>query len=189
MKKIAVIALVAILCLSLVACGGKEVSDITVGGETVSVTDFLAQHLGEYMQSESFTTRRDAYAEHFCVEPSPFVVTDVIEVLAEDMEAEAVDVHYLAVVVNCWYAIDEEAFSDRLLLAVNYDTGEVCDPFMVQESWMNEPATSSEYWFFRIHYGALCSSDYDGGAIFTDSETRTELPKADIDALNTAIGG
>ena len=87
MKKIAVIALVAILCLSLVACGGKEVSDITVGGETVSATDFLAQHLGEYMQSESFTTRRDAYAEQFGVEPSPFVVTDVIEVLAEDMEA------------------------------------------------------------------------------------------------------
>lgn len=35
--------------------------------------------------------------------------------------------------------------------------------------------------------GPLVGSGYDGGAIVTDSETRTELPESEIAKINEAI--
>ena len=43
MKKWIALLLAAILCLSLVACGGKKESDIEINGETVSITELNLQ--------------------------------------------------------------------------------------------------------------------------------------------------
>ena len=47
--------LIMIMCFSFAACGKEKVSDIEVNGETVSVTDFLIEHLREYINTEEFS--------------------------------------------------------------------------------------------------------------------------------------
>ena len=57
---------------------------------------------------------------------------------------------------------------------------------MGDESWL-EDTESVDYWNYTMLHGALQDSGYDGGAIVTDSETRTELPESEIARINEAI--
>ena len=57
---------------------------------------------------------------------------------------------------------------------------------MGDESWL-EDTESVDYWNYAMLHGALQGSGYDGGAIVTDSETRTELPGSEIAKINEAI--
>ena len=57
---------------------------------------------------------------------------------------------------------------------------------MGDESWL-EDTESVDYWNYTMLHGALQGSGYDGGAIVTDSETRTELPGSEIARINEAI--
>ena len=188
MKKILAVVLALVMCMSFAACGGDEISDIQVNGNSVSVTDFLIEHLSEYINTEEFAAREAKFIEVFDgAQPRPFAVNKVIELKADGLEAEQVSVHYLIVIADCDYALDESSGSDRLVLVVDFATGEVCDPFMVEESWINEPSNSNNYWYFLFHNGPVCSADYNGGTILIDSETRTELSEEEIAKINEAI--
>ena len=81
---------------------------------------------------------------------------------------------------------DDDFSDNNILIVVNYDTGEVLDQFMAEESWL-EDSESTDYWNYIMLNGPLVGSGYDGGAIVTDSETRTELPESEIARINEAI--
>ena len=188
MKKVFALLLAAVMCFSHAACGGEKVSDIQVNGSSVSATDFLIEHLSEYIKTEEFAAREAKFIEVFDgPRARPFAVNRVIELEASGLDAEEVSVHFLIVIADCDYALDDSSGFDRLVLVVDFATGEVCDPFMVEDSWMNESSTSNNHWYFYLHNGPVCSADYDGGTILIDSETRTELSEKDIAKINEAI--
>ncbi|MGN0628266.1 MAG: hypothetical protein ACI4IW_01405 [Oscillospiraceae bacterium] len=186
MRKLIALLLAAVMCLGLAACGGEKVSDIEVGGESVSVTDFLIEHLGEYMSTDEFADREERFAAAFSSPETPFTVTRVIELKADGLGESQMSIHYLLVKADWYYATNDGSSDDNILIIVNYDTGEVYDQFMADESWLEDPE-SLDYWNYMMLNGPLVGSAYDGGVIVIDSETRTELSKNDISKINDAL--
>ena len=190
MKKLIALLLAAVLCLSLAACGSKKdesaVENIEINGEEVSVTDFLIEHLKEYTSTEEFADREKRFADTFGAPDKPFTVTRAIELKADGLEKSNLSIHYLLVKADWQYATDDDFSDNNILIVVNYDTGEVLDQFMAEESWL-EDSESTDYWNYMMLNGPLVGSGYDGGAIVTDSETRTELPESEIAKINEAI--
>lgn len=190
MKKLIALLLAAIMCLSLAACGSKKdesaVEDIKINGESVSITDFLIEHLKEYTSTEEFAAREKRFADTFGTPDKPFTVTRAIELKADGLGESNMSIHYLLVKADWRHAIDADNSDDNILIIVNYDTGEVLDQYMGDESWL-EDTESVDYWNYTMLHGALQGSGYDGGAIVTDSETRTELSESEIAKINEAI--
>ena len=190
MKKLIALLLAASMCLTLAACGGKKdesaVEDIKINGESVSITDFLIEHLKEYTSTEEFADREKRFADTFGAPDKPFTVTRAIELKADRLGESNLSIHYLLVKADWQYATDDDFSDDNILIVVNYDTGEVLDQFMGDESWL-EDTESVDYWNYTMLHSALHGSGYDGGVIVTDSETRTELPKSEIAKINEAI--
>ena len=190
MKKLIALLLAASMCLTLAACGGKKdesaVEDIKINGESVSITDFLIEHLKEYTSTEEFADREKRFADTFGAPDKPFTVTRAIELKADGLGESNMSIHYLLVKADWQYATDDDFSDDNILIVVNYDTGEVLDQFMGDESWL-EDTESVDYWNYTMLHSALHGSGYDGGVIVTDSETRTELPKSEIAKINEAI--
>ena len=185
MKRMIALFLAAVLCLSLAACGDK-VEDIQVNGEQVSATDFLITYLKEYISTEEFADREKQFAEEFGTPETPFTVTRVIELKADGLGESDMSIHYLLVKADWRYCTDDGISDDNILIIVNYDTGEVLDQFMADESWL-EDTESLDYWNYTMLNGALVGRGYSGGVIVTDSETRAELSKKDIAKINEAI--
>ena len=190
MKKLIALLLAAIMCLSLAACGSKKgesaVEDIKINGESVSITDFLIEHLKEYTSTEEFAAREKRFADTFGAPDKPFTVTRASELKADRLGQSDMSIHYLLVKADWRYAIDDDNNDDNILIIVNYDTGEVLDQFMAEERWLDDPE-STDYWNYILLTSALHGSGYDGGAIVTDSETRTELSESEIAKINEAI--
>ena len=190
MKKLIALLLAAIMCLSLAACGSKKdestVENIEINGEKVSITDFLIERLKEYTSTEEFADREKRFADTFGAPDKPFTVTRAIELKADGLGESNLSIHYLLVKADWQYATDDDFSDDNILIVVNYDTGEVLDQFMAEESWL-EDSESTDYWNYIMLNGPLVGSGYDGGAIVTDSETRTELPDSEIAKINEAI--
>ena len=190
MKKLIALLLAAVLCLSLAACGSKKdesaVENIEINGEKVSITDFLIERLKEYTSTEEFADREKRFADTFGAPDKPFTVTGAIELKADGLGKSNLSIHYLLVKADWQYATDDDFSDNNILIVVNYDTGEVLDQFMAEESWL-EDSESTDYWNYIMLNGPLVGSGYDGGAIVTDSETRTELPESEIAKINEAI--
>ncbi len=190
MKKLIALLLAAVLCLSLAACGSKKdesaVENIEINGEKVSITDFLIERLKEYTSTEEFADREKRFADTFGAPDKPFTVTRAIELKADGLGESNLSIHYLLVKADWQYATDDDFSDNNILIVVNYDTGEVLDQFMAEESWL-EDSESTDYWNYMMLNGPLVGSGYDGGAIVTDSETRTELPESEIARINEAI--
>ena len=186
MKKIFALLLAVVMCFSLAACGGEKVSDVEVNGESVSITDFLIEHLKEYTNTEDFANREEQYTANFGAAETPFTVTRAIELKVDGLGESNMSIHYLLVKADWWYVMDDGNANDNILIIVNYDTGEVIDQLMADESWL-EDTESMDYWNYVMLNGALVGSGYDGGVIVIDSETRTELSEKDIAKINEAI--
>ena len=190
MKKLIALLLAEVLCLSLAACGSKKdesaVENIEINGEKVSITDFLIERLKEYTSTEEFADREKRFADTFGAPDKPFTVTRAIELKADGLGESNLSIHYLLVKADWQYATDDDFSDNNILIVVNYDTGEVLDQFMAEESWL-EDSESTDYWNYIMLNGPLVGSGYDGGAIVTDSETRTELPDSEIARINEAI--
>ena len=190
MKKLIALLLAAIMCLTLAACGSKKdesaVENIEINGEKVSITDFLIERLKEYTSTEEFADREKRFADTFGAPDKPFTVTRAIELKADELEKSNLSIHYLLVKADWQYATDDDFSDNNILIVVNYDTGEVLDQFMAEESWL-EDSESADYWNYIMLNGPLVGSGYDGGAIVTDSETRTELSESEIAKINEAI--
>ena len=190
MKKLIALLLAAIMCLTLAACGGKKdestVENIEINGESVSITDFLIEHLKKYTSTEEFADREKRFADTFGAPDKPFTVTRAIELKVDGLGESNMSIHYLLVKADWRYAIDDDNSDDNILIIVNYDTGEVLDQFMGDESWL-EDTESVDYWNYAMLHGALHGSGYDGGTIVTDSETRTELSESEIAKINETI--
>ena len=142
MKKLIALLLAAIMCLSLAACGSKKdesaVEGIEINGESVSITDFLIEHLKEYTSTEEFADREKRFADTFGAPDKPFTVTRAIELKADGLGESNMSIHYLLVKADWRYAIDADNSDDNILIIVNYDTGEVLDQFMGDESWLED---------------------------------------------------
>lgn len=189
MKKL-IALLSAVLCLTLAACGSKKsesaVENIEINGEKVSITDFLIERLKEYTSTGEFADREKQFADTFGAPDKPFTVTRAIELKADGLGESNLSIHYLLVKADWQYATDDDFSDNNILIVVNYDTGEVLDQFMAEESWL-EDSESADYWNYIMLNGPLVGSGYDGGAIVTDSETRTELSESEIAKINEAI--
>ncbi len=190
MKKLIALLLAAIMCLSLAACGSKKgentVEDIEINGKTVSITDFLIEHLREYTSTEEFASREKLYADTFGAPEKPFTVTRAIELKVDGLGQSNMSIHYLLVKADWQYTTEDSFTANNILIIVNYDTGEVYDQFMAQESWL-EDSESMDYWNYMMLNGPLSGDGYDGGVIVVDSETRTELSEGEITKINEAI--
>ena len=186
MKKLIALLLAAVLCLSLAACGVKNdaPTDIVVDGKETSVKDFLIEHLSEYIQSDAYLKREKDFEDIFR-EARDFTVTRVIEVSADGLGANNLSVHFLAVKADCDWAVDGNGYSDILLVA-DYNSGNVYDEFMADDSWQNDDGSMEQQIWYMLH-GPLVGSGYEGGTIITDSETHTELSASDIAEINQAL--
>ena len=186
--------LIANLAVSSVICvrlgGGapaeEKVEDIEINGENVPITDFLIARLKEYTSTEEFAAREKRYADTFGTPDKPFTVTRAIELKADGLGQSDMSIHYLLVKADWRYTIDDGNSDTNILIIVNYDTGEVLDQYMADESWL-EDTQSVDYWNYIMLNCSLHGSGYDGGAIVTDSETRTELSGSEIAKINEAI--
>ena len=185
---IANLAVSSIICVRLGdgAPAEDKVEDIEINGESVPITDFLIARLKEYTSTEEFSAREKRFADISSAPIKPFTVTRAIELKADRLGQSNMSIHYLLVKADWWYTTADDFTDSNILIIVNYDTGEVLDQFMADESWLENPE-SIDYWNYIMLTGALRGSGYDGGAIVTDSETRTELPKSEIAKINEAI--
>lgn len=187
MKKMMALLLAVMMTLSLVACG-KEVANIEVNGESVAVTDFVAEHLGEYKNSEEFRERQQIFETAFETEAKPLTVTRVIEVAADGLGENQISVHFLAVKADCDWGKNDSEFFSNILLVVDYETGKVYDEFTVDPSWADMNGTKEQEIFYMLN-GPLVGEGYKGGTIIVKSETRVELSKDDVAAINAALNG
>ena len=161
MKKLIALLLAAVLCLSLAACGSKKdesaVENIEINGEKVSITDFLIERLKEYTSTEEFADREKRFADTFGAPDKPFTVTRAIELKADELGESNLSIHYLLVKADWQYATDDDFSDNNILIVVNYDTGEVLDQFMAEESWL-EDSESTDYWNYMMLNGPLGGS-------------------------------
>lgn len=185
MKKVISLLMVFVMCLSLVACGSK-VEDIEVNGETVSVTDFLVEHLNAYMDSEGYLERQKIFEDGFGMDAKELTVTRVIEVSADDLGENQISVHFLAVKADCEFGKAEGDYYSNILLVVDYETGEVYDEFTVDAGWVDMNGTKEQEIFYMLN-GPLVGEGYDGGTVIIDSEKRAELSQKDIATINEAL--
>ena len=162
------------------------VEDIEINGEEVSVTDFLIEHLNEYIQSKDYLERKANYKALFGGEKNNFSVARVIEVSADDLGSDRISVHFLAVKANCWWAVDSNDVDYDLLLIVDYDSGKIYDKFTADDDWQNKDGSVEQEIWYLLH-GILNSNDYDGGTIIVDSEKRAELAESEIEKINQAL--
>ena len=184
MKKWICLLLAAAMCLSLAACGSKT-ENIVVDGQEVSAKDFLIEYLGAYIQSDDYLAREEEFEKTFGQEAQPFTVTQAFELQAENMGQEGITLHFFMVKAACDYCVDDSGY-DNLALVVDYDTGEVYDCFNVDESWMEKSEKEADI-YIAAAGGCFLSSDYNGEAIFVDSETHTALSESDIAEINAAL--
>ena len=158
MKKWIALLLAAVLCLSLAACGSKKgesaVENIEINGKKVSITDFLIERLKEYTSTEEFADREKRFADTFGAPDKPFTVTRAIELKADGLGKSNLSIHYLLVKADWQYATDDDFSDNNILIVVNYDTGEVLDQFMAEESWL-EDSESTDYWNYIMLNGSL----------------------------------
>lgn len=200
MKKLIALLLAAVLCLSLAACGEKNntpadsavdggksstPANLVVDGKEISVTDFLIEHLNEYIQSEGYLERKANFEAIFGNEENNFSVTRVIEVSADNIGPDKLSAHFLAIKADCGWAVDGD-LNKSILLIADYSNGKVYDEFTADDDWQNEEGSMEQQIWYLLH-GPLVGDDYDGGIILTDSETRTELAESEIAKINEAI--
>ncbi len=185
MKKLIALLLAVVLCLSLVACGSKP-SDMVVDGKEISVTDFLIEHLNEYIQSEDYLAREALFEDLSGNEAQPFTVTRVIEVSADDLGGNHMSVHFLAVKADCnWAGTENEIYGDTLLIA-DYNTGVMYDIFDVDASWADKNDSMEQQIYYMLN-GILWGGGYEGGTIIVDREERVELGEKEIAEINEAL--
>lgn len=199
MKKLVALLLVAVIILSLVGCGKKEPTPapIIVNGKEVDVTDFLIEHLSEYVQSEGYLQREKRYEDMTGNNAPPLTVTKVLEVNAWDLGMDMISVHFLAVKADCMFAVDENGIYDSILLVVDYETGEVYDEFTIDPSYQAMDNTKEHELWLMLN-GPLVGAGYDGcpilggaydgdGNLVRETETRVELSAKDIVKINEAL--
>ncbi len=184
MKRFIALILALTLCFSLVAC--SEPNNIVIDGTETTVTDFLIENLGAYIQSEDYLAREACFEEVMHSEAIPFTVTKVIEISAENFDSNQMSVHFLAVKADCDWATGVGDIYGNTLLVADYNTGKVYDAFMADESWLYKDGTMEQQIYYMLN-GPLCGSGYKGGTIIAKGEKRTELSAGEITKINTAL--
>lgn len=198
MKKALSLILACVVIISLCACGKKNdtPAPIVIDGKEVSVTDFLIDHLREYIRSEDYLERENRYIELTGNKAFPFTVTKVIDLNAWDLGPDRISVHFLAVKADCMFSVDENGVYDSILLVVDYETGEVYDEFTIDPSYQTMEGTK-EYELWVMLNGPLVGGGYTGGPIFSpvddngnvlnEIETMVELSEKEMAKINEAL--
>ena len=194
MKKLIALLLAAVMCLSLAACGEKNnapadsavdggknsaPANLVVDGKEISVTDFLIEHLNEYIQNEGYLERKANFEAIFGNEENNF------EVSADNIGPDKLSFHFLEIKADCLYMSDSSTVMKTILLVVDYNSGKLYDEFTVDNNWQNKGGVEQQT--FELLHGGLALDDYDGGPLINDSETRTELAESEIAKINEAI--
>ena len=76
-------------------------ADLVVDGDESSVSDFLIEHLNEYIQSEGYLERKASFEAIFGNEENNFSVTRVIELSADNLGPDKLSIHVLAIKADC----------------------------------------------------------------------------------------
>ena len=207
MKRIIALFFAVLMCLSFTACAKKygdikvsrkaekaaltdryenEVDPVVIDNEEVPVTDFLIEHLREYIKREDHLARVQEYTNLGGVEPKEFKVTRVIESYVEGLGSPMFNAHFIGIQADCSFGADGVRY-DRMVLAVSYVTGEVYSQFDYDAS-RYENAEGWESCWNSVLFGPLCTMDYNGEALISSSvETTTELSQEEINMINEAL--
>lgn len=207
MKRIIVLLLAVLMCFGLTACAKKygdikvsrkaekaaltdryvnEVDPLVIDNVEVPVTDFLIEHLSEYIKREDHLARVQEYINLGGAAPTEFKVTRVIESYVEGLGSPEYSAHFIGVQADCTWGADGVKY-ERMVLAVSYVTGEVRSQFDYDPSQYEDTKNWENCWFNML-YGPLCSMDYNGEALINPrTETTTELSQEEIDIINKAL--
>lgn len=197
MKKWIFLLTMAMFCMNLSGCGKKaeklalqdryenEVDPITIDGEEVDVKEYVIECLKEYIQREDYLERCEEYGNLGGADPQEFTVTRVIEVQVDDLGETRYSAHFIVIKANYTWGADGVKY-DGDVLGISYVTGEIYSQFDYDESW-RQGKESWKYCWNNVLNGQVKSSDYNGGTIITDRETRTELSQTEIDEINEAL--
>lgn len=206
MKRIIALVLAVLMCFSLTACAKKygdikvsrkaekaaltdryenEVDPLVIDDVEVPVTDFLIEHLSEYIKREDHLARVQEYINLGGGEPKEFKVTRVIESFAEGLGSPEYTAHFIGVQADCTWGAEGVKY-ERMVLAVSYVTGEVLSQFDYDPSRYDNAEGWESCWR-NVLFGPLPSMDYNGEALITQSETTTELSQEEIDVINEAL--
>lgn len=160
-------------------------ADLVVDGDESSVSDFLIEHLNEYIQSEGYLDRKASYEAITGDQKNNLSVTRVIDLSADNLGLDKLSIHVLAIKADCGWAVNGDTY-DNILLIADYSSGKVYDEFTVDDDWQNKENSMEQQIWVLLH-SILNSDDYDGGIILTDSETRTEFSESEIAKINQAL--
>ena len=197
MKKFFTVFLSLVIVLSFCSCGAKKtpsgaivpeddgiVDNIMIDGEEVSATEFVAESCNKFLKSEKYLEAHRKFTENY--EAEPFAVTRVLDLKAYGLGPNMLNIHYMLIKANCFWA-DENGINNEITLVADYDTGEVWSSFDCDESWQ-EDGEAKEYWTWVMLNSCFTSSDYVNDAIIGDDlETRAEFTAEDIAAVNAGI--
>lgn len=197
MKKFGLIVLALAMCIGLSSCTSKaeelalsnryenEVDPLIIGGEEVSVEDFLIEKLKEYINSEDFIEKQQEYENLGGGEPRKFIVTDVIEVQIDGLGSPEYSAHFVGIKADWDWGADGVKYTDTVL-AVSYVTGEIRSEFEYDKNEKIKKNSWEECWRSMLK-GPLVGTDYNGGTIISKSETRNILSEEAIARINEAI--
>lgn len=197
MKKLFVLFLSLVIVLSFCSCGVKRtpsgaivpkddgiVDNIVIDGEEISATEFVAESCNKFLKSEKYLEAHAKFTENY--EAETFEVTRVLDLKAYGLGPNMLNIHYMLIKANCFWA-DENGTNNEITLVADYDTGEVWSSFDCDESWQ-EDGEAKEYWTWVMLNSCFVSSDYKNDAIIGDDvETRAEFTAEDIAAVNAEI--
>lgn len=198
MKKILALLLAAIMCLSLVACGGNGGNGEADGGDSSLTAEqqLIVDAVKAEIQSEKFAEWQTLYKNEMGSDPKAPEVSAVMHYEIEDAEfiegekIEKIDCYLIDITADvCNGASDGNTYTDsRYGLFVSSDGKMVIDSITVDALYFNGDTSTPEgratylLWIF----GNMMNGTNEG-SFLNDSETVTEWSADEVAIINSNI--
>ena len=196
MKKILALLLAAIMCLSLVACGGNGGNGEADGGDSSLTAEqqLIVDAVKAEIQSEKFAEWQTLYKNEMGSDPKAPEVSAVMHYEIEDAEfiegekIEKIDCYLIDITADvCNGASDGNTYTDsRYGLFVSSDGKMVIDSITVDALYFNGDTSTPEgratylLWIF----GNMMNGTNEG-SFLNDSETVTEWSADEVSIINS----
>lgn len=196
MKKLIALLLAAVMCLSLVACGGNGGNGEADGGDSSLTAEqqLIVDAVKTEIQSEKFAEWQTLYKNVMGSDPKAPEVSAVMHYEIEDAEfiegekIGKIDCYLIDITADvCNGVSDDRAYTDsRYGLFVSSDGKMVIDSITVDAHNFNGDTSTPEgratylLWMF----GGMMDGNYEG-SFLNDSETVTEWSADEVAIINS----
>lgn len=198
MKKLLAFLLVAIMMLSLVACGGKGETNPTEGTNATEETKLTEEQqliidtVNAKLSTEEVTNWL-SLCKDFTGEEAPAPkVTNVTHYQIPDFEGVEMDCYLVTITSKFAHWVDEEAqqgaIDEKMYLFIDNNAKNVVDNITTNASNVEHDTTTEEgrATYLLWIYDNISGGHYEG-AYLNDSETVTELTEADLEVINNNL--